>query len=158
MTLPKIKNWYHATPLATAELIMQSGYLVPQLHKGDTSLGVFFAQTAQQAGQWCALRGHKEYVVFRVRTQDLDRKLMHKANMLNNEQQFGVVMRYLRPVRYTEVIHVRDNRNYDIPGVEIRTEGTQRLQLVVTDLQAFEAHVNSVPGLREYIDTELAKS
>ena len=77
--------------------------------------------------------------------------------MLDNEQQFGIVMRYLKPVRYTEVIRVQDNRSFDIPGVEIRTEGTQRLQVVVTDVAAFEAHVDSVPGLREYIDKELAK-
>ena len=155
--MTKIKNWYHATTLENAQKIIDCGYLVPQSHKGYTSFGVFLSQSRHQAGMWCKLRGYDEYVVFKVRSLALKPSLLVEGGAHQGDM-WGLVKRYLEPVRYDSFDRVQDTRCFDIPGVRIEREGTARLKMVLDDVKAFEEYIDSTPGLRAMIDAEINKA
>jgi len=140
MKLPKIKNWYHATDIETANKIIESGFIVPQEHKPGLTLGSFFASTQESAGNYLNRRGQKEYVIFKVARTRLDPKCI-LDNPADKMAEFGnITMRYMGivPVKYCTIIHAKDERNLDIPGCEIITNGKGQTSLKLVDPQAFE--------------------
>lgn len=160
MKLPKLKSWYHATDLATAEQIIESGHLIPQAHKGDTTLGVFFANSAENAGHFLMLRGIKEYVVFKVPRDRLVKTAMFPGGADRMPPELGIVcMRHLGavPVSRSDAILVQDDRTCDIPGVAIRTDGTRRMAMEIVDLEAFEAYIEANPELKQMIEQAKAQ-
>lgn len=158
MTLPKLKYWYHATTIELADKIIASGYLVPQPHKDNMSLGVFFANTLSNAGHWLAIRGHSEYVVFKIPRSRLNTKEMRIGGADRMPKELNMIcMRHLDivPVTAADMTPVNDNRTFEIPGVEIFTVGTKKLGMKVVDLAAFEAYIEANPKLKEMIAKEL---
>jgi hypothetical protein len=161
MKLPKLKYWYHATDFATAEQIIASGHLIPQAHKGNTTLGVFFANSAENAGYFLMLRGIKQYVVFKVPRNRFDKTKMFPGGADRMPEELGIVcMRHLGavPVNGTDAMQVQDNRTCNIPGVVIRTQGTHRLGMEIVDLAEFEAYIEANPELKAMIEQEQHES
>ena len=158
MKLPKLKYWYHATPVETANKIINCGYLVPQAHKDDLTLGVFFANTFHNAAHWMLMRGITDYVVFKIPRSRLDPNNMFPggADRLPKEMNM-ICMRHLAPVpiQDEDVTVVKDQRQFAIPGVEVFTEGTKRIGMKIVDMAAFEAYIEANPELKKMIEAEL---
>ena len=153
MTLPKLKNWYHATSVETAEKILEQGYLVPQ-----TPAGVWFANSGENAGMWANLRGLKEYVVFkiprtRLNTSDIVEGNIHSKNF---DSVNMVTMRYINVIKVSQqdATLVNDKRTFDIPGCEWFTEGTKRLGIKITDREKFEEYCQNTPEIWEKLQAE----
>lgn len=158
MKLPKLKYWYHATDLKTAEKILESGFLIPQRHKGDITLGVFFANTAENAGQWLLMRGVTDYVVFKIPRSRLNSKAMFVGGADRLPKELNMIcMRHLDIVKveFEDTIRVTDGRGFEIPGVEIFSEGTKKLGMKIVDIEAFEAYIAANPELKKMIDEEI---
>jgi len=158
MKLPKLKYWYHATDIDTANKIVDSGYLIPQPHKGDQSLGVFFANTMMNAAQWMMMRGITDYVVFKIPRSRFtpNKMLLGQADRMPPE--LGMVcMRYLDLVKvYANDGQVCQSPSFEIPGVEFITEGTKKLSAKIVDMQAFESYVEQNPRIKELIKQKKA--
>jgi len=159
MKLPKLKNWYHATTLDNAKKILAAGYLIPQEHRtGGLTLGVFFANTKSNAGIWMAQRGHKEYVVFTVPRNRFDTDQMFIGGADRMPQEINMIcMRYqgIVPVSTKDVIPVRDDRNFDIPGWKKVQVGTGKFGYECVDPIAFESYVNDNPELKAMIEKRI---
>jgi len=161
MKVPKLRNWYHATDRATALRILQQGYLVPQEHAPGTTAGIFFANTQANAGTWMRLRGLTQYAVFKIPRTRLDTALIHDNPASKFDLDQMQCMRYLSVIKVLEqdVSWIEDLRGLPEipPGCELIVEGKQRIGIKLTDPEAFEAYIDSVPGLRQYVEQEAAE-
>jgi hypothetical protein len=157
MKLPKLKYWYHATSIETADKIVACGYLIPQAHKGDITAGVFFANTMRNAGSFCAMRGLKKYVVFKIPRDRFIRQNMfdNPADKSTDPDMF--TMRYLDKVKVSvaDATPVVDDRDFNLPGWEIVTNGTKQIAYKLVDLAAFEKYIHSNPELKAKIEMQL---
>ena len=141
MSLPKLKNWYHATTYDHAEKILECGYLIPQEHKTGSSLGVFFSNSKENAGYFLSLRGHSKYIVFKVPRSRLNSKLIHESDAHKTLPGSNMIcIRYLEqvPVGGKDILPITDERCWNIPGTEVITNGTNRTAIKIVDQQAFE--------------------
>jgi hypothetical protein len=160
MKLPKLKYWYHATPIDTANKIIQSGYLVPQAHKNDLTLGVFFANTMSNAAQWMMLRGITDYVVFKIPRTRLNPNKMFIGQADRLPKALNMIcMRYLDVVQVTaqDAKQCRSPK-LEMPGVKITADGTKRLSMEIVDIKAFEEYIESNPELKAMIDKEIKET
>jgi len=153
MKLPKLKNWYHATDIETADKIMQTGFLVPQKHKPGVTLGLFFAGNQEKAGGYLNRRGIKEYVMFKVARGKLDPACIH-ANPADKELTAGASMRYLNVVKVQDcdVYRVVDRRDLNVPGFKIVTTGNGKTGYECVDVKAFEDFMASTPEGRAIME------
>jgi hypothetical protein len=69
MKLPKSKYWYHATSIDNAQSIIRDGVLKSALD------GIYFANTDQNAGNLCRMRGLDEWAVIKVPREMIQDKL-----------------------------------------------------------------------------------
>jgi len=157
MKLPKLKHWYHATDIDTANKIIDSGYLLPQPHKGDLTAGVFFANTMQNAAQWMMLRGITDYVIFKIpRTRlNSNKMFLGQADRMPKEMNM-ICMRYLDSVK----VQAQDGKvcqspKFELPGIKIVQDGTKRLSMEIDDMNAFNAYIESNPKLKAQIEKEI---
>ena len=154
MKLPKIKNWYHATDIETANKIIESGFIVPQQHKPGLTLGSFFASTQESAGNYLNRRGHKEYVIFKVARTNLDPNCI-LDNPADKMAEYGnITMRYMGIVSVKDctIIHAKDDRDLNIPGFKIITNGKGQTSLELVDPQAFENFMLAHPEGRAILE------
>ena len=143
--LPKLKYWYHATDIDTANTIINRGYLIPQNHRGDLSLGVFFANTMANAGQWMSLRGRFNLVDMRIGGAD---RMPAEINM--------ICMRYLNMVKVQSADGIMcKGPKFEVPGVEVFTEGSGKLGFKISNLKLLESYIESIPELKKMIEKEL---
>jgi hypothetical protein len=157
MKLPKLKYWYHATDIDTANKIIASGYLVPQAHKGDLTAGVFFANTINNAAQWMILRGITDYVVFKIpRTRlNSNKMFLGQADRMPKEMNM-VCMRYLDIVKVeAQDGSVCQSPEFKLPGIKIVKDGTKKLGMEIDDMAAFQAYIEANPKLKALIDKEI---
>jgi hypothetical protein len=158
MALPKLKYWYHATDVDTANKIVNCGYLVPQAHKDNMTLGVFFANTLKNAGQWCLLRGMTDYVVFKIPRNRFDPSKMFVGGADRMPKALNMIcMRHqgLVAVKAEDGTRIKDDRDCSMPGVKIITNGTTQLGVEIVDIKAFEAYIEANPELKQMIKKEL---
>ena len=151
MKLPKLKYWYHATDTETADKIVTCGYLIPQAHKDNITAGVFFANTVRNAGSFCAMRGLKQYIVFKIPRSRFIRQNMFDNPADKNTDPDMFTMRYLDKVKVSvaDAIPVQDARDFNIPGWEVVTNGTKQIGYKLVDLEAFTQYINDNPKLKE---------
>lgn len=157
MKLPKLKYWYHATDTETADKIIASGYLIPQAHKDGITAGVFFANTMRNAGSFCAMRGLKQYIVFKIpRDRFIKEKIFDNPANKSSDPNM-ITMRYLDKVKVSadDAIPVQDTRNFNIPGWEVVINGTKQIGYKLVDLKAFESFIEANPELKQMIEREL---
>ena len=157
MKLPKLKYWYHATDIDTANKIVQCGYLVPQAHKGDLTLGVFFANTMRNAAEWMMLRGITDYVVFKIPRTRLNPNKMFpgQADCMPKEMNM-ICMRHLDVVKVlAEDGTVCKSPEFKLPGIKIIKDGTKKLGMEVENLEEFEAYIQANPELKAMIEKQI---
>jgi hypothetical protein len=70
MTLPKAKYWYHGTSIEAIRSILDDGFL---RSSGD---GIYFTNTSNNAGTFCAMRGLSKYAVIKVPRQVIVDRLL----------------------------------------------------------------------------------
>lgn len=157
MKLPKLKNWYHATDIDTANKIIESGYLIPQAHKDNLTLGIFFANTMMNAAQWMMLRGITDYVIFKIPRNRLDTKKMFVATAHKMPEEMNMVcMRYLDKIKVeANDGQVCQSPKFKLPGIKIVTDGTKKIGMEIEDLAEFEAYIKANPALKAMINKEL---
>jgi hypothetical protein len=158
MKLPKLKYWYHATDIDTANKIIECGYLIPQAHKDNMTLGVFFANSARNAGQWCLMRGITDYVIFKIPRNRFDSNKMFLGGADRMPKELNMIcMRHQGPVKVLaqDGTVVNDSREFNMPGCKIITDGTKKLAIKLVDIKAFEEYIESNPALKQMIEKEL---
>jgi hypothetical protein len=156
MKLPKLKYWYHATDCDTAQAIFDSGYLVPQAHRGNLTAGVFFANTMNNAAQWMMLRGITDYVIFKIPRSRFNPSKMYLGQADRMPKELNMIcMRYMDIVKISAADAQRcQSPRFEMPGVKIISDGTRRLAMEIVDLQAFEAYIEANPELKAMIEKE----
>jgi hypothetical protein len=156
MKLPKLKYYYHATTVENADKILKKGFLVPQEYKSTgTSPGVFFANSPQNAGHFLKLRGHDQYVVFKVPRERFKMDHMFPGGADKFPKQFNMLcVRYLGLVAVSrpDMVVVNDNRQMLPPGVEIVTSGTNKIGMKIVDMEAFEAFIEANPEIKKMVE------
>ena len=157
MKLPKLKHWYHATDIDTANKIIECGYLIPQRHKDNLTLGVFFANTMPNAAQWMMLRGITDYVIFKIPRSRLNTKEMRLGGADRMPKQMNMIcMRHLDKVKVlAEDGIVCQSPKFEMPGIKITKNGTKQLSMEIDDLDAFNAYIEANPELKAMIDKEI---
>lgn len=157
MKLPKLKYWYHATDIDTANKIFDCGYLIPQAHKGDITAGVFFANSMPNAAQWMMLRGITDYVVFKIPRNRFNSAKMFPGQADRMPKALNMIcMRYLDLVKVqAEDGQVCQSPKFELPGVKIVSNGTKQLKMEVVDMAAFEAYIDANPELKAMIDKQI---
>lgn len=157
MKLPKLKYWYHATDIDTANKIVQSGYLIPQAHKDNLTLGVFFANTMMNAAQWMIMRGITDYVVFKIPRERLNSNKMFLGQADSMPKELNMIcMRHLDKVKVlAEDGTVCNSPEFNLPGVEIIKQGTKKLGMKIVDMAAFQAYIDANPELKTMIEKQI---
>lgn len=157
MKLPKLKYWYHATDIDTANTIIDCGYLIPQAHKDDLTLGVFFANSMSNAAQWMMMRGITDYVVFKIPRTRFNPNKMFLGGADRMPKQLNMIcMRYLDKIKVEAGDgQVCQSPKFELPGIEIIQQGTKKLGMKIVDMQAFEQYIESNPQLKAMIEKQL---
>ncbi len=159
MKLPKLKYWYHSTTHENADKILSCGYLMPQEYKNTGyTAGVFFANSKENAGSFCAMRGISEYIIFKIPRDRFIRARMHDNPADKNSDPNMLTMRYLDKVKVypSDAIPVVDDRDFNIPGFRIITDGTNKIGYELVDREAFENYIENNPKLKAMIQREIA--
>ena len=157
MKLPKLKYWYHATDIDTANKIIECGYLVPHSHRGNLTAGVFFANSMLNASEWMRLRGITEYVVFKIPRTRLNSNKMFAGGADRMPKEMNMIcMRHLDKVK----VEAQDGTacqspKFEIPGIKITKNGTQQLSMEIDDIDAFNAYIEANPDLKAMIDKKI---
>ena len=157
MTLPKLKYWYHATDIDTANKIVNSGYLIPQAHQGDLTLGVFFANTMTNAAQWMVMRGNTDYVVFKIPRSRLNPNKMFPGQADRMPEEMNMIcMRHLGVVKVlAQDGTVCKSPEFKLPGIKIVKDGTKKLSMVIENSEEFEAYIEANPEIKAMIEKEI---
>jgi hypothetical protein len=157
MKLPKLKYWYHATDIDTANKIIECGYLIPQAHKGDLTAGVFFANSMSNAAQWMMLRGITNYVIFKISRTRLNpnKMFLGQADRMPKEMNM-ICMRHLDMIKVESAdATVCQSPEFKLPGIKIIADGTKKVSMEIDDIEAFEAYIDANPELKAMIEKEI---
>jgi hypothetical protein len=148
-SLRTVKKWYHATTLELADKILSDGYIMPMPQSHNLNL-IYLAALREDAGYFPRARGHSKYAMFEIQRRDLDGNKLF-TNPATRDMISAV---YCKPIpvslrNYKPVIDQRD-LTFGLPGLELRTEGNRRTQLVLNDPAAFEKHLENRIGIENY--------
>lgn len=144
-SLRTIKKWYHATTLELADQILSDGYIIP-----NSSNMIFLASTREDAGVFPRARGHSKYAMFEIQRRDLDGN-----KLFTNPATRDIISAvYCKPIavslRNYKPCHDERDLTFGLPGLELRTEGNSRTQLVISDPEAFEQHLENRIGIENF--------